>query len=171
MRILSSSGGTPAWRGQRQRWHQQARCAWRIMGQLQQTPTGREQSFATDACTFPPAPSPSAWPMHPELTTLCSSANPSPPRGFISWGWTTCTATARPSTGSPRRALKSAARSPCRQHECLGNTLTLDVPLMDSYGTPYFDGGHGEVETISHRPDGLRSVSRTSASRRSRRSP
>ena len=44
----------------------------------------------------------------------------------------------------------SASQLDVRRHIAAisGNTITLDVPLMDSYDTSFFDGGHADVSKI-----------------------
>jgi hypothetical protein len=118
--------------------------ALRIMGQLQQTATGIS-SFVTDA--YVPAGAitlhvADASKLHPGDTVLLSKP--------VTASWVHFMGMDDMHRNGQDEHWVTAQRLEVRRHVAAvhGNTLTFDVPLMDSYDASFFEGGHAEVEKI-----------------------
>ena len=119
--------------------------ALRIMGQLEQTPTG-VSTIVTDA--YVPAGAitlhvADASKIHPGDTVLLSKP--------VTAAWVHFMGMDDMHRNGKDEHWVTAPRLEVRRRVAAvhGNALTLDVPLMDSYDTAYFDGGHAEIETTS----------------------
>ncbi len=118
--------------------------ALRIMGQLQQTATG-VSTFVTDA--YVPAGVitlhvADASKFHPGDTVLLSKP--------VTASWVHFMGMDDMHRNGQDEHWVTAPRLEVRRRVAAiqANTLTLDVPLMDSYDASFFEGGHAEVEKI-----------------------
>ena len=123
--------------------------ALRIMGQLQQTSTG-VSTFVTDA--YVPAGATTlhvadASKLHPGDTVLISKPVTAAWVHFM--GMDDMHRNGQPEhwVTAPRLEVRRRVAA-VNMKASGGNTLTLDVPLMDSYDSSFFEGGHAEVEKI-----------------------
>jgi hypothetical protein len=118
--------------------------ALRIMGELKQTPAGVDTTV-TDA--YVPAGATTlhvadASQLHPGDTLLLSKP--------VTATWTRFMGMDDMHRNGQAEHWVTASRLEVRRRIAAvhGNTLTLDVPLMDSYDASLFEGGHAEVEKI-----------------------
>lgn len=118
--------------------------AMRVMGQLQQTSAGVD-TFVTDA--YVPAGATTlhvadASKFHPGDTVLLSKP--------VTAAWVHFMGMDDMHRNGQPEHWVSAQHLEVRRHIAFiqGNTLTLDVPLMDSYDAAFFEGAHATVEKI-----------------------
>jgi hypothetical protein len=121
----------------------------RITGQLQQAPVG-VSTFVTDV--YVPAGATTlhvadASKLHPRDTLLISKPVTAAWVHFM--GMDDMHRNGQPEhwVSAPRLEVRRRIAA-VNMNTAAGNTVTLDVPLMDSYDVSFFDGGHAEVEKI-----------------------
>lgn len=119
--------------------------ALRIAGQLEQTPTG-VSTFVTDA--YVPA---GAMTLHVADAAKFHAGDIVLVSKPVTAAWVHFMGMDDMHRNGQAEHWVTAQRLEVRRRVAAvqGNTVTLDVPLMDSYDSAFFEGGHAEVEAVN----------------------